>query len=103
MIFLFFLLIAGASTLALLYLMAPYKLFLNGDTKTASITLNYCEDIANDTGSYTVNGDTLTLNLDYNWNKLRKFKFTILDNNTLRLETDVTACAPRQNEKFKRS
>ena len=76
-------------------------LILNADTKTASITLNYCEGITSDTGSYSVNGNELVLKLDYPWDDLDTFKFAIVDNNTLKLKSDVKACAPSKNEKFK--
>ena len=77
-------------------------LTLNSDTKTASITLNYCEGITSDTGTYSVNGNVITLELDYPWDDVNTFKFTIIDKNTLRFDTDIKACDPRKSEKFTR-
>lgn len=80
----------------------PAKLSLNGVTKKATLTVNYCEGLGDIYGSYSVTGSKLYIKLDNDWYGERNLIFAISGNNKLKLETDFTACSPRQNEIFTR-
>lgn len=80
----------------------PSRLKLNGSNKTAVFTINYCEGMDDRKGTYTVSGNTITVTLKVAWGGKKVFKFTKVNNNTLRLDTNITACAPYQYERFTR-
>ena len=83
----------------------PSTLSLNSSKKTGTIVINKCEGTDTISGTYSVSGSSLTLKLSraIDPGQPSVLKFTIVNNNTLRLETKVTACSPYQYEKYTRN
>ena len=82
----------------------PSSLSLKSSNKSGTIVINKCEGTDTISGSYSVSGSTLTLKLSraIDPGQPSVLKFTIINNNTLRLDTDITSCSPWKGEKFTR-
>ena len=81
---------------------APSTLTLDSGSKTGTIVINKCEGFDTINGTYSVSGSTLTLRLSraINPGQPSVLVFTIINDSTLQLQTDIMACAPYQYEKF---
>ena len=64
----------------------PSKLVLNGATKKATLTINYCEGLGDVYGSYSVTGNKLYIKLEHDWYGDSNLIFNISNNNKLKLD-----------------
>ena len=83
----------------------PSTLTLNSTTKKATFVINQCEGMDSISGTYKVSGNTITVTLSRAINeKYKTIKFTKINNDTLKMNTDIMSCAPSgKNEKYSRS